>query len=159
MSLPLKAVDRLFDRLVATYGNEWVRRWEGLDDAAIKTLWAHELAGFAGRLDAIAWALENLPPRSPNVIEFRNLCKQAPRPVQAQLPEPKADPARLAAELAKLADVKVAARAAVNTLDDKAWAKRLMARHDAGERLNPTSLRFAREALRMHLPGVEVAHA
>lgn len=151
MSLPLKAVDRLFDRLVATYSNEWVRRWEGLDDAAIKTLWAHELAQFAGRLDAVAWALENLPPRSPNVIEFRNLCRQAPRPAEAQLPSPKADPARLAAELAKLADVKKAARAAVSTIDHKAWAKRLIARHEAGEKLNPTCLRFARDALRLHL--------
>lgn len=151
MSLPLKAVERLFDRLAATYGTEWLRRWEGLDDAAIKTLWAHELAQFAGNLGAVAWALENLPPRSPNVIEFRNLCRQAPRPVEAQLPSPKADPQRLAAELAKLADVKKAARAAVSTIDRKAWARRLMARHEAGEKLNLACLRFAREALRLRL--------
>ncbi len=33
------------------------------------------------KLDAegrVAWALENLPERCPNVIEFRNLCRQAP---------------------------------------------------------------------------------
>jgi hypothetical protein len=31
--------------------------------------------------------------------------------------------------------------------DPKAWAKRLIARHEAGERIRPISLRFAREAL------------
>lgn len=151
MSLPLKAVDRLFDRLVATYGSEWVRRWEGLDDAAIKTLWAHELAQFAGRLDAIAWALENLPPRAPNVIEFRNLCRGAPRPPEALLPEPKADPARVAAELAKLASVRKAASS--SSRDHKAWAKALIARHNAGDPIKPIQLRFAREALRLNLVG------
>lgn len=147
--LTTKAIDRLFDRLAATYGNEWARRWEGLDHAAIKTLWAHELASFAGRLDAIAWALENLPSRAPNVIEFRNLCRSAPRAPEALLPEPKADPARVAAELAKLDTVRKQATA--SRVDHKAWARRLMARHEAGEVLRPIQLRFAREALRLHL--------
>ena len=147
--LTTKAIDRLFDRLAATYGNEWARRWEGLDHAAIKTLWAHELASFAGRLDAIAWALENLPSRAPNVIEFRNLCRSAPRPPEALLPEPKADPARVAAELAKLDTVRKQATA--SRVDHKAWERRLMARHEAGEVLRPIQLRFAKEALRLHL--------
>lgn len=153
MSLPLKAVDRLFERLTATYGNEWTRRWEGIDEAAIKTLWGHELAIFAGRLDAVAWALENLPPRAPNVIEFRNLCRQAPRPPEAPLPAPKADPARVAAELAKLGDVRK--QAAAGGVDHKAWAKALLARDAAGEKVRPISLQFARQALRMHLPGAQ----
>lgn len=147
--LTTKAIDRLFDRLAATYGNEWARRWEGLDHAAIKTLWAHELDSFGARLDAIAWALENLPSRAPNVIEFRNLCRSAPRPPEALLPEPKADPARVAAELAKLDTVRKQANA--SRVDHKAWARRLMARHEAGDVLKPIQLRFAREALRLHL--------
>lgn len=152
MSLPLKAVDRLFDRLAATYGNEWARRWEGLDHAAIKTLWSHELAVFVSRLDAVAWALENLPPRAPNVIEFKALCRAAPAPEAPRLPEPKADPARVAAELAKLAPLRQAA--AATSVDHKAWAKRLQARHEAGDPLKPIQIRFYREALRLNLPGV-----
>lgn len=31
--------------------------------------------------------------------------------------------------------------------DPKAWAKRIIARHNAGERVRPISLRFAKEAL------------
>jgi len=35
----------------------------------------------------------------------------------------------------------------VVAVDHRAWAKSLIARHDAGERLNMTTLSFAREAL------------
>jgi hypothetical protein len=112
----------------------------------VKTLWAHELSTYANSLHRIAWALENLPPRCPNVIEFKQICRQAPAPETLALPEPKADPERLKQELAKLADIKKAALA--DRVDHKAWAKKILARYTAGERINPTSLRFAREALR-----------
>lgn len=149
MSLQTKAVDRLFERLAATYGAQWTRQWADVPMSDVKSVWGYELASFAGRLDAIAWALENLPNRAPNVIEFRNLCRSAPRPPEALLPEPKADPARVAAELAKLDTVRKQATA--SRVDHKAWARRLMARHEAGEVLRPIQLRFAREALRLHL--------
>lgn len=146
MSLTTKTIDRLFERLAATYGAAWTRQWADVPIADVKTAWAHELSGFKGRLDAVAWALENLPERCPNVIEFRNLCRSAPAPEAPRLPEPKADPERLKAELSKLGDLRAKA-VATSTVDHKAWAKRLIARHEAGEILNMTSLRFAREAL------------
>ena len=31
MSLPLKAIDRLFDRLTATYGRDFTSRFDGVD--------------------------------------------------------------------------------------------------------------------------------
>jgi hypothetical protein len=81
------------------------------------------------------------------VIEFKLLCRQAPAPDVPELPEPKADPERLKQELSKLGDLK--AKLATDTrVDHKAWAKRIMAKYHAGERINPTVLRFAREALR-----------
>jgi hypothetical protein len=147
MSLPSKAIDRLFDRLSATYGSEWINRWQGLDGQAVKSLWAHELSGFSTRLDAIAWALENLPSRSPNVIEFRNLCRSAPQPEMPRLPEPKADPERLKQELAKLSSMRAAAPKSIQ--DGKDWARRIIGRFEAGEKLNPTTLRFAKDALRL----------
>ncbi len=149
MSLPSKAIDRLFDRLAATYGNEWINRWQGLDSMAVKSLWAHELSGFAGKLDAIAWALENLPPRSPNAIEFKHLCRQAPTPEVPRLPEPKADPERLKLELSKLDEIRAKAVANTGLVDHKAWARRILGQFDAGDKVNPTTLRFAREALRV----------
>lgn len=144
MSLPLKAIDRLFERLAATYGAHWVRQWADVPLADVKAAWGHELSGFAGNLQALAWALENLPERCPNVIEFRNLCRAAPKPPAPQLPEPKADPVRLAGELAKLGEI---LSRPVERVDGRDWARRIQARHQAGERLNVTVLRFSREAL------------
>ena len=148
MSLPMKAVDRLFERLAAIYGAAWLRQWDGIPINDVKAVWAHELSGFSGRLEAIAWALENLPERCPNVIEFRNICRQAPAPEVPKLPEPNADPERVRAELAKLGYKPPSERgASAVTVDHKVWAKRIIARHESGEKVRPISLRFAREAL------------
>lgn len=147
MSLSLKAVDRLFERMALTYGKQFTDMYSNVDPSSVKTLWAYELAAYESSLHRIAWALENLPPRCPNVIEFKQLCRQAPAPEATALPEPKADPERLKQELSKLGDLK-AKLATDSRVDHKAWAKRIMARHAARERINPTSLRFAREALK-----------
>lgn len=149
MSLPAKAVDRLFDRLAAVYGAQWLRQWDGVPMQDVKTAWGHELSVFADWLEAVAWALDNLPARCPNVIEFKQLCRQAPARAVAALPQPKADPARVAAELARLAPLRQATASvvALAAVDNKAWARSIVARHDAGAAINPTSLRFAREAL------------
>ncbi len=155
MSLQMKAIDRLFERMAATYTTAWVRQFEHVPMQDAKTAWAHELDGFTGRLDAVAWALENLPARCPNVIEFRHLCRQAPRPPELQLPSPKADPERVASELSKLKEVFNAMAPSAHAVDPKGWAKTILAREKAGERLNPTTLRFAREAMRVHLDQVE----
>lgn len=147
MSIPMKAIDRLFERLAATYTTQWVRQFEHVPMQDVKTAWAHELSGFGGQLESLAWALENLPPKTPNVIEFKNLCRAAPRKPDAPLIEAKADPARMGAELAKLSELR--AKAKPSTYDGKAWAKALIQRHESGEILNMTSLRFAREALKV----------
>ena len=144
MSLPLPVVERLYERLTGTYGRDFLDRYRALDENSVKSLWGHELAGFAGNLHAIAWGLENLPERPPNVIEFRNLCRRSPAPDVPRLPEPKADPIRRAA-------------ASGGEHDGKAWARRLIARHEAGEDLRPIALRFARDALKLHLPQTEAA--
>lgn len=146
MTLPIKAVDRLFERLGATYGEQWNRQWVNIPINDVKSAWGHELSGFAGQLEAIAWGLENLPERCPNVIEFRNLCRRAPAPELPRLPEPKADPERVRRELSKLGRIKQQVLT-IKTLDSKEWARRLIARHDSGENLKPVILRFAREAL------------
>lgn len=155
MSLPTRTIDRLFERMAGTYLSQWTRQFEHVPMQDAKTAWAHELAPYAGRLDAIAWALENLPPKVPNVIEFKHLCRQAPRPPEPQLPAPKADPERVASELSKSREVVKASALNAHAVDPKGWAKAILAREAAGERLNPTTLRFAKEALRVHLQPVE----
>jgi hypothetical protein len=147
MSMPLQAVDRLFSRLTMTYGPAFTRTFEGLELNEVKSLWSHELAFYCTqeRMIDVAWALENLPERAPNIIEFRNLCRKAPARELPQLPEPKADPERLRKELARLGEIKV--KAMQSNYDHKDWARRILGNYKAGGKVNPTTLRFAKEAL------------
>lgn len=145
MSLPIAAVDRLFDRLHATYGAAWDRSLGSVPVADVKAVWAHELSGFAGRLQDIAWALEHLPERCPNVIEFRNLCRQAPAPVVQQLAAPVVSPERVAEAALRLGDLSRSLRQPA--ADPRGWARRIMARVAGGERVSPTVRRLAQEAL------------
>lgn len=153
MSLPAKAVERIFLRLGAVYGTEFTNRYAAIPDANLTATWAHELRHFSDRLHAIAWALEHLPPRCPNLIEFRDLCDQAPEPVRPRLTEPQTppDPAMLAKLRNKLAEI-LAEQSMRQSHDGRAWARRIVARHEAGEHVMPNSLRQAREAL--HRPHV-----
>lgn len=134
-------IDRLFTRLAASYGAEWTRQWKDIPIVDMKTAWGHELASFITDLPAIAQALDNLPERCPNVVQFKALCR-ANRTVKAtlMLPEPKSNPAFIAEVIAKLAD-------APPKIDGKEWARRIVARHAAGEFINIFSLRQAKGAL------------
>ena len=148
MSLPAPWVDRLFERLTLVYGREFLARWDGVPIADVKANWAHELAGFERHPQSIAHALKHLPPdRPPTVLQFRAMCRAAPDHTQPQLLPPKALPAdveRVAEQLAQLH-----ASTAINRPDRKDWARRILARREAGERPSATSVRFAREALGM----------
>ena len=142
MSLPVQVIDRLFSRLAATYGATWDRSLGQAPIGDVKTAWSHELSGFRDRLDDVAWALENLPEKCPNVIEFRNLVRRAPTPDLPRLPEPKADPARGAAELRRLAPI-------LERKDEKPgktdWAHRIVQKAESGIPVAPAVLRMARE--------------
>lgn len=150
MSLPLITIDRVFERLAAIYGRQFLDLYADIDPASVKTEWGHELGIFANAagLRRIQWALQNLPDRAPNAIQFRNLCRQAPIEAAPPLPAPKADPERIRAELAKLGHVERAKRMpTAGSYAPKAWANRLIARHEAGDKVRPISLLFARQAL------------
>jgi hypothetical protein len=133
-------IDRLFTRLSATYGADWTRQWASVPISDVKTAWGHELAGFIHDLPAIASALENLPERCPNPLQFKALCK-ANRTVKTTLllPEPKSDPVFIAQVLSKLADAP--------KVDSKEWARRIIARKEAGEFIYPCTLGMAMSAL------------
>lgn len=148
MSLQLKAIDRLFDRLAATYGAAWVRQWDGVDAKAVKAMWAHELGWCEKSLEPIAWALENLPDKCPNLIVFKNLCLQAPAKTVPQLPAPKADPERLRLELEKLGQIKAATKSVSGSVSNaKVWAWVIVDDLRDGVKRNPTVAQMACDAL------------
>jgi hypothetical protein len=140
-------IDQLFKRLATTYGAAWERSIGQSPIADVKTTWAHELAGFLqnrATMQAIAWALDNLPEKCPNVIEFKHLCRRAPAPETPRLPEPKADAQRVAAELAKLAPMAQQIGQQVERKDCKSWASESL----ANPRLSTvTGVQMARNAL------------
>ena len=137
----IRAVDRLFQRLGATYGADWERSLGAAPISDSKTIWAHELESFKGSLDRVAWALENLPERCPNAIQFKNLCRSAPSKEPEMLPEPKADPERVKAELAKLGHLRLDPAVAVGRLD---WAKAILANPNGR---TPTVIQMAKNAM------------
>lgn len=141
----LSPVERIFERMAATYMAEWSRKVGQTPIADLMTVWEHELSGFLQSREAmmaIAWALENLPETAPNVIQFRNLCRMAPAQEAPKLNEPKANPERIRAELAKLAPLREATPAA--KVDFKAWARAIL-EHPDGR--TPTVVQMAKNAL------------
>lgn len=147
MGLPTKTIDRLFERLTLAYGVQFMAQYEGMPIADVKTDWCEWLSMYGNRLDAVAWALDNLPERPTNAVQFRNLCRQAPAPATPMLPSPPPNPERMRTELAKLAPVLSASKGEAR--DHKAWARSIVARDAAGERINRASAQFARQALGM----------
>ncbi|WP_225784685.1 hypothetical protein [Xenophilus sp. Marseille-Q4582] len=143
MSLPIQAVDRIFIRMAATYGAAWDRSLGAAPLGDVKAAWAHELAGFSDRLGLIAWALENLPEQVPNVIVFRNLCRRAPVEDAPRIEHQPASPERVAAELRKLGPTLARPPASAN---NRAWAHRILSRHEGGARITPAVLEMARDA-------------
>ena len=138
-----ESIDWLFTRLAGTYGAQWLRQWDGTPMTDVKTAWGYELSAYAGNPSAIKHALDNLPERCPNVIQFRNLCRSAPTRIVPVIDAPKADPERIREELAKLTPAPV-------RTDGREWARRIMARHQQGDRIRPYSLKRAKTALRIN---------
>lgn len=142
MSLPLPWVEKIFKKLTLTFGRDFVAKWEGSDPEEIKADWAFELRGFQQNPSALAYGLEHcLGGKPPTVHEFKALCSR--RPDQTlRLPAAAANPERVAAEIAKLSNLR-----AGYAVDHKDWARKIVNRHASGERVNVYPLRIAREAL------------
>lgn len=106
-SLPEAWVQRIWAAMRATYGAAFDRMWatpQGADPAqhaqGLMQHWAKELGRFQSNPQALAYALDNLPPNPPNLIEFKALCNRRPDKPQQALPAPKADPGRVQQALA-----------------------------------------------------------
>lgn len=104
MALPASWVDHLFGRLSLRYGAAFLRQWPDTDIDTLKADWADVLDGTIG--DSISYALRYLPSAPPNAMQFRSLCRAAPRPDVPALPPPdvRADPDRVRTIVARLKD-------------------------------------------------------
>ena len=73
--LPIADVERIFNKLANTYGNEWTAKWRGADYGRLQMEWAEQL----GVLQEwqVDFALANLPERAPNLIAFKKLALEA----------------------------------------------------------------------------------
>lgn len=137
-------IDAIFAKLAVRYGAVWLRQWDGLDMALVKSDWANELSGFANNLGPLRYALRNLPERCPNVSQFRALANSCPPPAFVRLPAPKASERVVAEQIAKQVGLM---RAIAPKTDGKDWARTLIARHEAGEKVSPGSLANAYQAV------------
>ena len=139
-------IEAIFAKLAVRYGAVWLRQWDSVDMALVKADWTEELRGFANNLEPLRYALRHLPERCPNVAQFRTLANSCPLPEFKALPAPKADERVVAELLAKQTGLKkVLAPAA----DPKEWARRIMARSEAGDKIRPYTLLSALQALGM----------
>lgn len=138
-----EVLNRIFKRMAATYGAAWDRSIGSAPIDDIREIWAHELAGFVSKLGDIAWGLENLPEKCPNVLEFRALCRRAPAPELKQLQSPPANPERMKAAITEL-------RGALGQSaqrDPKQWAHDIVSDLKAGKRVPAYRIEAARIAL------------
>lgn len=141
-------IDRLFERLSMTYGISWDNSIGSAPLNEIKTFWMNQLSGFMQSKEsmmAISWALNHLPERPPNLVQFKNLCYQAPAVERPQLPSPPADPERVKHELAKLAGMSKPKH------DPKDWARKILGDYAGGAKKSPAVVQMARDALRINV--------
>lgn len=94
-------VDRIFSKLTARYGRDFLSKYEGVDLDLVKSDWAEELAGLQNRPGAIKYALDHPTAKPPNVIEFKESCGRAPVSAKLALDAPKPDKAVVNAALQK----------------------------------------------------------
>lgn len=150
--LPDRWVDKIFHKMTMLYGRDFLGRWEGMPIAEVKADWAECLGCFADRGEAIAYGLANLPDGKPLTSqEFRAVCMRCPVSVPC-LPEPAANPERVAQELAKLHAV--SATQPAPPVGDKGWAMRLLQRVQDGDKtVRRAAIVMAQQALGMRTEG------
>ena len=144
MSLLPSWVDRLFQKLTLTYGQAFLRQYDGVPLEDVKANWGYELDGISA--ESIAYALKYLPAeRPPSVLQFRDNCRRAPvkAPLQIEHRPGPVDPEVIGKAKAIVQPVGAGSRA---------WAQKLKRREESGERLSITQRKAWRDAL-----GVECA--
>lgn len=143
MALPDSWVDRLFAKLTVTYGQGFLRQYDGVELDDVKANWAEELGCFSQSPQAIKFGLEHLPAaKAPTVLEFRELCRKRPESnILKALPAPRQE---VSPEMvAKVRDL----IHKPDTTDPKHWARALKAREECRDKLTLFQRKCWREAL------------
>lgn len=87
--LPLGWIKKIFERYKIVYGPALTGALIGNTDDDLKLVsqgWAEELRNFGPTPLAIKHALDNLPPdRPPNLLQFKELCKQGLKYIPAPI--------------------------------------------------------------------------
>jgi len=91
MNLPTQWIERIFAKLQGAYGYGFTSKFatgmvngvdSGIENA--KLVWAEEPGTASDLPEAIGYALKHLPSeKAPNVFEFRDACRRAPRKSEA----------------------------------------------------------------------------
>lgn len=140
--LPDHWMARIFAELRNTYGVAFDRQWEcppGQDPAAfaagLRNHWARELRAYGQDHThaALRWALDNLPPAPPNLVQFKALCRSAPRQ-QTQAISYTPDREKAMAAIAQVGKAVEALRRG-NAAQGRKWASKLLERQRQGLRL------------------------
>lgn len=129
-NLPESWVAKIFSELSGLYGAQFRSKFSQIEngvDVGIKmamVAWSKELGGFVDHPDAIAYALNHLPTEhAPNALEFRDICRRAPRKSEAVAAieyKPTAEDITRQRELSH----KVAEAVRPKEFDGLLWAKR-----------------------------------
>lgn len=147
-----RMIEAVFAKLLLVYGRARLdATYRGQEIDTVKRHWAHELRGL-GETD-LAYGLTVLPPDFlPNVLQFKAACQRAPVASIQAIAGPPASPERVKRVLERMHAATQHLRG-VGALhaDPKAWAWKLLARSEAGERLPSCHLRMARDALEREL--------
>lgn len=132
----VELVDLAHARLAVRYGVLWLRMWEGLDPAAVRADWCKELARMPDW--RVRWALDNMPAdrNPPTAAQFKAICMQAPDKV-IRLPSPKPGP--ISVEKRAMLD-RARQAECLNAADPLGWARSLLRRAKAGEKLSMAQL-------------------
>lgn len=142
-------IARIFDRLRGVYGAQFKSKFSSIEDGVdvgmlnAMTVWSEELGIYGDHSECIVWALDNLPTdHAPNAMEFKDLCKRAPRKPTVPAIEykvPPIDHAKVAAFTERAQQVFTAEKS------HRAWIGTLIERKDKGEAVDDYALRCARE--------------
>ena len=147
--LPSAWIERLFSRFRAIYGNRVETMWREADPREVQSVWGESLGRYEAvdikrALETMVLAYADYPPTLP---QFTSMCRDArnARTQQAaKLTHVRYNP--VAPEV--LAAIHELTRDPVNRKrDPKDWARRILARESAGEKLPIIALTSAREAL------------
>nr|WP_315471739.1 hypothetical protein [uncultured Rhodoferax sp.] len=139
------AVDHVFSALLLAYGPAFTRSLGDAPEKEIKTFWGYQLSDFTHSLEAkraIVWALQNLPPKVPNAIEFKLLCRNAPSKQVLALPAVVTVNPEIAAKVLEGLKSHPVAK-----IDHKAWAHRILADVKAGMKRSPAVVQMAKNAI------------